>query len=254
MTIYFSIIFFLLGITMGSFYNVVGYRLPKGQSLIYPSSHCTNCNHKLSPLELIPVFSYIFLGGKCKNCKQKISLFYPIFEFLSGLLFTISYLVFGLNLQCLLSITFISMILIIIISDYQTMIINDSVLIFFAILLIIELYFIKGINGVGISILNGIAAFITMFLIKLLGDFIFKKESMGGGDIKLLFIFGLVLGFPLSIVSIFLASIIGLPISIILLKKNSSHEVPFGPFLGIAAIILFLSRIDFNSIINLFMR
>lgn len=251
MNVYFSILFFILGTIFGSFYNVVGYRLPRGESLLFPSSHCTNCNHKLGPLELIPVFSYIFQGGKCKHCKSKISLFYPLFEFFSGLMFMVSYLIFGLSLNCLLSITFISMILIIIISDYQYMIINDSVLIVFSILIIIELFFINGLKSTGISILNGILSFIVMYLIKLLGDFLFKKESMGGGDIKLLFVFGLVLGLPLSIFSIFLASIIALPISIILLKKNTSHEVPFGPYLGIAAIILFLSRIDLIFIVSI---
>lgn len=251
MVIYFSALFFIIGIIFGSFYNVVGYRLPRGESLLFPSSHCTNCNHKLGPLELIPIFSYIFQGGKCKHCKSKISLFYPLFEFFSGLMFMVSYLIFGLSLNCLLSITFISMILIIIISDYQYMIINDSVLIVFSILIIIELFFINGLKSTGISILNGILSFIVMYLIKLLGDFLFKKESMGGGDIKLLFVFGLVLGLPLSIISIFLASIIALPISIILLKKNTSHEVPFGPYLGIAAIILFLSRIDLNFLASI---
>lgn len=248
MNVYFSILFFILGTIFGSFYNVVGYRLPRGESLLFPSSHCTNCNHKLGPLELIPVFSYIFQGGKCKHCKSKISLFYPLFEFFSGLMFMISYLIFGLSLNCLLSITFISMILIIIISDYQYMIINDSVLIVFSILILLELFFINGLKATGISIINGVLSFVLMYLIKLLGDLLFKRESMGGGDIKLLFVFGLVLGFPLSIISIFLASLIALPISIILLKKNTSHEVPFGPYLGIAAIIIFLSRIDINFI------
>lgn len=248
MNVYFSILFFILGTIFGSFYNVVGYRLPRGESLLFPSSHCTNCNHKLGPLELIPVFSYIFQGGKCKHCKSKISLFYPLFEFFSGLMFMISYLIFGLSLNCLLSITFISMILIIIISDYQYMIINDSVLIVFSILIVLELFFINGLKATGISIINGVLSFVLMYLIKLLGDLLFKRESMGGGDIKLLFVFGLVLGFPLSIISIFLASIIALPISIILLKKNTSHEVPFGPYLGIAAIIIFLSRIDISFI------
>lgn len=250
MIVYFSILFFIMGAIFGSFYNVVGYRLPRGESLLFPSSHCTNCNHKLTVLELIPVFSYIFQRGKCKHCKNKISLFYPIFELFSGLMFMISYLIFDPSLSCLLSITFISMILIIIISDYQYMIINDSVLIVFSILIIIELIFIQGLKATGISIFSGALSFVIMYLIKILGDFLFKKESMGGGDIKLLFVFGLILKFPLSIISIFLASIIALPVSLILLKKNTSHEVPFGPYLGVAAIILFLSRIDLNAILS----
>ena len=129
MNLYYIIVSFIFGITLGSFYNVVGYRLPKGESLIHPSSHCTKCNHKLGASELVPVFSYIFLGGKCKNCGEKISLFYPIFEFTTGILFAVSYAIFGHSIEFLIAITFISMLLIIIISDYQTMIIPDSVLV-----------------------------------------------------------------------------------------------------------------------------
>lgn len=246
------LLFFCLGTIFGSFYNVVGYRLPRGESLLYPSSHCTKCNHKLGPFELIPILSFILLGGKCRFCKTKISFFYPIFEFVSGILFALSYIVFGISLECALAIVFISMLLIIIISDYQTMIIPDSVLIIFSSIIIIIKYFMGGINGLGISLLNGVASFIFMLLIKLLGDFLFKRESMGGGDIKLLGIFGLVIGFPMSIVSIFIASFIALPVSLLTLKKNPKHEIPFGPFLAISSMIILLSKLDINIIINLF--
>lgn len=242
---------FLLGLIFGSFYNVVGYRVPKGESLIYPSSHCPNCNHKLTPIELVPVFSYVFLLGKCKNCKKKISCFYPLFELLTGIMFALSYVVFGFSLECLYSIVFLSMLIIIIISDYQTMIIPDSVLIVFSAILILIKYFMFDMNVVGESLISALLSFIVMLLIKLLGDFMFKKESMGGGDIKLLGVFGFVLGFPMSLISIFLAAIIALPISIIILKLKKTHEIPFGPFLAIAAIIIFLTRIDIGQILNL---
>lgn len=250
---YFSILllFFVMGAIFGSFYNVVGYRLPKGESLLYPASHCTRCNHKLEPLELIPILSFLFLGGKCKNCKDKISWFYPIFEFCSGLLFALSYVVFGFSLECLLSIVFISMLLIIIISDYQTMIIPDSVLIVFSLMIIIIKYFMVGFEGVGIALLHGVVAFIFMLLLKLFGDFLFKRESMGGGDIKLLAVYGLMFGFPMAIVSVFIAAIIGLPISLVVVKKNSNPEIPFGPFLAVAAIIIVLFKLDFNGLLNL---
>ena len=243
--------FFIIGAIFGSFYNVVGYRVPKGESLLYPSSHCTKCNNKLGLLELIPIFSFLLLGGKCKHCKSKISYFYPIFEFSSGVLFALSYVVYGFSLDCLLSIIFISMLLIIIISDYQTMTIPDSVLIFFTAIILIIKAFMIDIDGVGLALLDGLKSFIFMFLLKLFGDFLFKRESMGGGDIKLLAVFGIVLGFPMSIVSIFFAAIIGLPISIIILKKNKSHEIPFGPFLAISAIIIMLSKLDIATLLNI---
>ena len=247
----FLLLFFTIGTIFGSFYNVVGYRVPRGQSLLYPSSHCTKCNHKLGPLELIPVFSFLFLQGKCKKCGKKISWFYPIFEFLSGILFMLSYISYGFTLECLLSIVFISMLLIIMVSDYQTMIIPDSILIVFSGFIVIIKYFIFGIEGLGLSILEAFGSFGVMLLLKLFGDFLFKKESMGGGDIKLLFTFGLMFGFPMSIVSIFLAAIIGLPISLIILRNNKSHEIPFGPFLAVSAIIIVLLKLDINSVINI---
>ena len=93
-----------------------------------------------------------------------------------------------------------------------------------------------------------------MFLIKLFGDFLFKRESMGGGDIKLMFVFGLMFGWEMSIVSIFLASIIGLPISLLLMKKSSDHVLPFGPYLGIAALIIVLFKIDISFVMSLIIR
>lgn len=250
MTVYYSIMTFIFGTVLGSFYNVCGYRLPRGESLIKPPSHCPKCNHRLGVSELIPILSYLFQFGKCKNCKAKISLFYPIFETTTGLLFMLSYLIFGFSIDFFIAITFISMLLIIIISDYQTMIIPDSVLVVASIMLIIELFIKNGVN-VYINIFDGIISFMIMFLLKKLGDFLFKKESMGGGDIKLMGVIGLVLNYKLAIVTIFLASIIGLPISLLILFKNKTNIIPFGPFLSISAIILLLSRIDFNMIIEM---
>lgn len=254
MDIYYAIAFFVLGTIFGSFYNVVGYRVPLGKSIAYPASHCTKCNHQLGLAELIPILSFIMLGGKCKNCGQKVSWFYPIFEFFSGLLFSISYLKFGFSFDLIISLLFVSMLLIIIISDYQTFIIPDQVLISSSICLIIVLLMQKGFTGMLWSVLNGVISFGIMFLIKLLGDLIFKKESMGGGDIKLLFVFGLVLGWQASILSIFVGSFVGLPISLIKLRKDSSHIIPFGPFLAIGAIVLLFTGLDFSSMFNMMMK
>lgn len=251
MEIYYTIVTFIFGAVLGSFYNVVGYRLPLGQSLIKPSSHCTKCNHELGASELVPIFSWIFQRGRCKKCKDKISAFYPIFEFASGSLFAISYLLFGFSTEFLIAITFISMLLIIIISDYQTMIIPDEVLMFFSILLIIELIVKDGIGYIWNPLLNAAISFIIMLLLKKFGDFLFKKESMGGGDIKLMAVFGLVLGWKMSIITIFIASFIGLPVSLYVMNKQKTNIIPFGPFLSVAAIIVLLCRLDFDMIINL---
>lgn len=251
MEIYYIVVFFIFGITLGSFYNVVGYRLPKEQSLLFPSSHCPNCNHKLKASELVPIFSFLFQKGKCKNCEINISWFYPSFELLTGILFVLCYLIFGISIDLAIALTFVSALVIIIISDYQTMIIPDEVLIVSSILLIIEIFIKGGLNDTLVAIGNGVIAFILMFLLKKFGDFLFKKESMGGGDIKLMFVFGLVIGWQMSIISIFIASLIGLPISLLVLYFKKENIIPFGPFLASGAIIILLTKIDFNFIINL---
>ncbi len=252
MEIFICIVLFILGANLGSFYNVVGYRLPKGESLISPPSHCPKCNNRLGTLELIPILSYLFQGGKCKHCKTKIPIFYTIFELVTAILFVLAYLSYGFTPHLLIALTFISMLVIIVVSDLNFMIISDSVLITFAILLGIEIFVIDGFKVFIECLVNGLLAFLTMFALKKLGDYIFKKESMGGGDIKLMFLFGLTLGYPMVLLSIFLGSLIGLPISLFMMKKSEEHIIPFGPFLAVGALIIVLFQIDFDMILKIY--
>lgn len=251
---------FIIGLIFGSFYNVVGYRLPNNMSIVFPTSHCPNCNHKLKFYELIPVISYIFLLGRCKNCKKRISLSYPFFEMLTGVLFLLSYLVFGINMKFLISITFISILIIVSISDIRYYIIPDEVLLVGSIIIIIE-FIINSlitdasiINGVVMPILNGLGAFAILYLFKVFGDAVFQKESLGGGDIKLLFLIGLVLGFDMSIVVIFIASFIALPLSVISLIKNDNNILPFGPYLSLASAVVLLTNLNLDMILEFFTK
>lgn len=250
MEIYYAIVLFVFGTIFGSFYNVVGDRVADGKSIIYPPSHCPKCKHRLTPLELVPIFSYLFQGGKCKNCKCKIPLFHPLYEIFVGLLFMFSYISFGFTGDFVIALTFVSMLAIIIVSDYYYMIIPDEILIFFGVTLALEVLLINGIDAFGISLLSGIISFGVMFLIKLFGDFIFKTESMGGGDIKLLFFLGFILGWPQALLSIFLGSIIGFPISLIVLKIKNTNIIPFGPFLALGAIIILLTQFNIEILLN----
>ncbi len=251
---------FIIGLIFGSFYNVVGYRLPNNMSIVFPTSHCPNCNHKLRFYELIPVISYIFLLGKCKNCKKRISLSYPFFEIITGVLFLLSYLVFGINMKFLISVTFISILIIISISDIKYYIIPNEVIIAGSIIIIIEFIInslitdVSIINGVVMPILNGLGAFAILYLFKIFGDALFQKESLGGGDIKLLFLIGLVLGFDMSIVVIFIASFIALPLSVISLIKNDNNVLPFGPYLSLASVIVLLTNLNLDMILNFFTK
>lgn len=245
------ILMFIIGTIFGSFYNVVGYRIPKKESIMFPPSHCPKCNHKLKPQELIPIISYIIQKGRCTKCKEKIGIFYPEFELITGILFTLSLKIYGLTPNLIIILTFISMLIIITISDIKYMIIPDSTLLFFALLMIIEIFFINGISEVITSIINGIISFTIMYIIKKIGDYIFKKESMGGGDIKLMFLIGMILTYKNAILSIFIGSLIGLPISLITIKNNKEHILPFGPLLAAGAIIIVLTKINLDTIINI---
>lgn len=250
MEIYYLVIFFIFGLVFGSFFNVVGYRLPNKMSLISPPSHCPQCNHKLTPIELIPVFSWLFQKGRCKECGNKIPIFYPIFETFTGIVFALIYFVYGLSVQTFIAIIFASMILILTISDVLYMIIPDEVLIFCGVIIFLIKVITGGISVIIPTLIDMIVPFVFMYLIKLLGNFMFKRESLGDGDIKLMLVFGMVLGWQVAIFTIALSAFLALPISLIGLKKNESHEIPLGPYLGLAALICLITKIDTTFIYN----
>lgn len=253
MDLYYKIVLFILGTIFGSFFNVVGSRLPNGESIVSPPSHCGNCKKTLTWKELFPILSFLFQRGRCKYCKVKLSWEYPLYEIATGLLFTLCYQVFGMNLELLIALTFVSILLILLVSDYHYLIIPDEVLAVGGILLSLEILIIRGYQDLLISLISGICAFLIMYIIKKTGDFIFKKESMGGGDIKLMIIIGMMIGIPFSVITVFLASFIALPISLVILYQNDSNVVPFGPFLSIASFIIYISQIDIQSLLNIFM-
>lgn len=250
MEIYYIICFFIFGTIFGSFFQVVGERLPKEKSILYPPSHCSNCNQKLGPSELIPIFSYIFQKGRCKHCRCKLSILFPLFEFATGLLFALACFTFGFTIDLIIPIIFISMLLIIYVSDFKYFIISDEVLIVGGLLIILSTFIINGVSAGFSAIFHGVIAFIVMYLLKLFGDFVFKKESMGGGDIKLMFIFGLVLGAPMSILSIFIGSFIGIPLSIGILSQKKEHIIPFGPLLNTGALIILFTGLNTEILLN----
>lgn len=254
MEVYFLCLFFILGTIMGSFYHVVATRLSNEESIVKPGSHCPRCNHFLKWYENIPIISYLILGGRCSKCNSKIPLSYLIVEIITGALFAVCYHSFGLSLEFLVGLVFISSLITIIISDIEYMIILDEVLVV-ATLLIAIIYMVGfGLLESAYYIYSGIGAFLVMYSIKIFGDKAFKKESLGGGDIKLMFLFGMVLGLPMAICSIFLATFIAFPISLIVLFSNKENVIPFGPFLSMSAILIFIAKIDIMDVLNFLVR
>ncbi|HOZ54293.1 MAG TPA: prepilin peptidase, partial [Bacilli bacterium] len=226
-------------------------------SIINPPSHCPKCNNKIKWYDLVPILSFIILGGKCRKCKSSISYIYPIFELLTGILFVYAYIFFGFTLELLIAIIFISSLIIVAISDIKYMEIPDQIFVFsIPIIILIKILILFNTNNITIVSIASIAldifiSFVFIFLLKLLGDVLFKKESLGGGDIKLMMLIGLVVGYELSIIVIFLAAFLALPIALIILITKNKNILPFGPFLALASIIIYFSKIDIEQILNM---
>lgn len=245
------IIFFIIGTLMGSFYTVLGTRLPKEEKVLFGKSHCDNCNHPLSMLDMIPIISYIFLGGKCRYCKEKIDSTSTFMELVSGILYATAYYVFGPTYELFIALGIVSLLMIVIVSDINYLIIPDEVLIFMSIYFIVFDLLNIGLMDTIRAIGGGIFLFALMYLIMLIGNLIFKRESLGGGDIKMMFIFGLILGPLVGACSIFVGSFLALPVSIYLLFKDREKVIPFGPFLLIALTLLYFTNITPELIISL---
>lgn len=252
--IYFTIAFLIIGLVFGSFYNVVGLRLCKKESIIFPPSHCPKCNHKLKAYELIPVISYILLKGKCKKCKGKISVMYPIVEFLTGVLFATSFYKYGFTIELILSLLLSSMLMIIVVTDLNYYIIPDSVIIFFGILIFIYNFISRGLVGACIYTIYGLIMFLLMYLLMKLGNFLFKEESLGGGDIKLMGILGMISKPLVSSLSLSVAAFIALPCSLYLYFLKKDKVIPFGPFLVAGVLLIMFLGIDTKTIIDFLMK
>ena len=227
---------FVFGLILGSFYNVVGIRLANGESIVTPRSHCPRCNHQLTAWELIPVFSYIFQRGKCKNCGTSISIKYPLFECATATLFTISPLLVGWSKELLIALLLISLVIIITISDLEKMIIPNKVLLFFAGIMLIIRIFIPT-EPWWDAYLAAIIGFLLLLLIAIV-----SKGGMGGGDVKLFFVLGLFVGIKGVFFTLFFASLFGLTFGLIMMAKQKlqrKQPIPFGPFIGLAALVVY---------------
>ncbi len=252
-----EILVFILGTILGSFYLVVGTRLPLKENIITGRSRCDFCHETLHWYELIPILSFLLQKGKCRHCKKKISLIHLIMEICTGSLFLAGYIYLGFTIRYAIYLVIVSVALIIFVSDLKYMIILDSPLIIGSILVIILKYFEVGFKNTGIAIFYGVLLLLIMLLIKFLGDKLFKKESLGGGDIKLCFLIGLTIGYPqigfrLGLICLIFASFLALPYALLSVYLNKKNELPYGPFLISAMIIIFVFIEKFSHLTILF--
>ncbi|MGG3888701.1 prepilin peptidase [Metabacillus fastidiosus] len=216
----------IVGFLLGSFYNVVGLRVPKNESIIAPRSTCPGCRHTLTAAELIPVVSFLLQKGKCRKCGRKISALYPVVELMTGALFFTALMLVGLSLELMIALTLISLFMIIFVSDIKYMIIPDRVLLFFLALFIIE-RIIYPLYPFYDSIIGGAVGFSLLYIIAYV-----SKGGMGGGDIKLFGVLGIVLGLKIVLLAFFLSTIVGVldgACRILLGKHKKRTPIPFGP-------------------------
>ncbi|TYS66148.1 prepilin peptidase [Bacillus infantis] len=224
---------FLYGLLLGSFYNVVGLRVPLKQSIVKPRSHCPYCQHTLRPYELIPVVSYLLQGGKCRRCKAPVSFLYPAVELATGLLFFLAPLLMGWTLELIIAWTLISLMIIVFVSDIKYMIIPDKVLLVFAVIFLLERIFLP-LSPWWDSLLGAAAGFFLLLFIAVI-----SKGGMGGGDIKLFAVIGLALGTKLVLLTFFFATLFGAVFGIVGMligKVEKGKPIPFGPYIALGSL------------------
>ncbi|KIM05118.1 MAG: peptidase [Sulfurovum sp. AS07-7] len=225
----FAIIVFIFGIMIGSFLNVVIYRIPKGENIAFPASHCQSCLTPLKWYHNIPIFSWLFLRGKCGFCDEKISIQYPIVELITGLIAVALFYKLGLNWQLPIVFIVFSLLFALVMIDFKYMAVPDNLnYLALAFALIQPNYLDAIINAL---IAGGSIAILRIILTKIL-----KKEAMGEGDIPVIATMGALLGFPLFFVALFLSALLAILPSLLARDKM----VPFVPFLAMGTFIVYI--------------
>ena len=247
----YAVLFFFVGSILSSFYGVVATRLPEGKSIIKPRSHCASCKHELSWKDLFPVFSYLFLKGKCRYCKKRIPIYEPILELCMGVFFALAFLYYGFSYNLWVSLLILSLIDLIFVSDFGYMIILDSPLVITSIAVFVLKIVYFNFQDALESLLAGIILFIFMLFIGYIGEKIFKREALGGGDVKLSFVVGMILGLPHAFLALILSTFLALPYATYSILAKVSREVPFGPFIISALGIVFFFYDKFSYILKL---
>jgi leader peptidase (prepilin peptidase)/N-methyltransferase len=252
---------FLFGLLIGSFLNVCILRIPAEKSIVLPASSCTKCGKAIAPYDNIPVFSWLILGGKCRNCKTKISAMYPAVELLTGLLFLACYYAFGLTVDALKWAVFAALLVDLTITDLRERILPDVVNFFGLGVGLLFSFFTTSMDGTAMWIANRwfdfpppqpVLSFVDAILGAVAGSGLLwvvaegyfrlrGREGMGLGDVKMMAAVGAFLGLQRTLLTVLAGSLLGSVIGIILIavsKKDRNYELPFGTFLGAGALLV----------------
>jgi leader peptidase (prepilin peptidase) / N-methyltransferase len=265
------ILIFIIGLFIGSFLGVLTDRIPRSETVVKGRSHCEFCKKELKWLDLIPVFSFLSTRGRCRYCKHALPYFYPAIEIITGIMFVATYLFTIYNspfinhnqiinyqlsiINLLYYLIIIASFIVIFFTDLKYGIIPDKIL-FSTIIISLLCQLIINYQLLIINLLCGVGTFLFFLLISIIFSALTKKDAMGGGDIKLAFLLGLILGFPNIIISLYLSFLTGALVGIILIiwkKKNfQKATLPFGPFLIFGATIsLFWGNLILPQVLHL---
>ncbi len=227
MTALIAIIMCLYGMVFISFFDVVGTRLPRSESLL-GRSHCEHCHVQLRFIDVIPLVGYIVNRGKCASCKTKIPFYHPVIELIGGLVFMTAYLIDGFSISFWVAVIMISVLMIETIADLRYQVVIDRIWM----IGIIPLIVIRIFQGVWLTyLISSLSLFTFLFVLSLMYHKVTKKEALGGGDIKLYLFIGWILTPVASFLSLFIGAILGLIYSIF--NKKHQNYIPLVPFLSL---------------------
>ena len=236
------IFLFLIGLVLGSFLNVLIERLPNDESIIAPGSHCPNCKHPVRIYDNIPLISYLILRGKCRDCGEPISIHYPIVESVTGLVLAGLFWADGLSIEFLSHALLILFLIPIAWIDLKTFLILNKLTIP-AFILGVVMAFAFQFESILNILLGTVSGGGLLLIFGFLGKIIFKKDSMGMGDVKLMMVVGVFVGFPevmiILMFGVYLAAIYILT-GLVLRKIKLGDTIPFGPFLALGTLVYLL--------------
>ncbi len=238
---------FFLGAVFGSFLNVCIHRIPKEESIVRPASHCPACQQGIAWQDNIPLVSFLWLRCRCRNCRAKISPRYFLVELFSGGLWLWLWKLYGLSGFFIAGVLLFSILLVVSATDFETGLIPDKLTfpgmaagillsVFFPALQKENLWYWGGLKSLlGLATGGGILLGIGFF-----GNWVFKKESMGGGDIKLIAMLGAFLGIEKTLLVFLFAPLMAIPFALYMKFARKAETIPFGPFLALAGALLFV--------------
>ncbi len=244
--VYLDVVVFVFGAVVGSFLNVCIHRMPREQSVVTPPSHCPHCHERIRWRDNVPLFSYLFLRGRCRHCSARITPRYFLVELLTATLFLLIWLKFG-GVQAVIYWIVVAGLIVATFIDFEHYIIPNEITYGGVVLgLLLSVLYPPLLNvesvraGLWLSFLGVVVGGGTLLLVALLGEWAFKKEAMGMGDVKLLAALGAFLGWEATLFTVFASSVVGGVIGLVLVllsKKGLQSRIPYGPYIALAALV-----------------